>query len=259
MPLFQLDKWYFDCVTDAGDAIVLYRASLKWGILRLSYGAVLYHPRRGDSLHRYTLRPGTEANVDDNAIQWVCPRLAVAGVWIPGAPGFKCKLLDSADGAIHWHCLAPQAYADVRLGSDRLTGRGYVEQLTMTVTPWRLPFSELKWGRFVGRNDSLVWIQWLGPTIRTWVWLNGTEHLHGSVIDERIELPHEHVALNLQNDAVLRTGLLSSTALRSIRALTCLMPQWRGAHETKWLAHGTLNRPGGADTGWAIHESVRWM
>lgn len=255
--MFQFCKWYFDCVTDAGDAIVVYRASVDWGPLRLDYGASLYRPARGETVQRHTLRPGRQTPVNGDVIQWACPRLDLCGTWSPRRPGFERALLDEPGRLINWHCVSPSTVAEVRIGDVRLQGSGYVEYLGMTVKPWQLPFTELRWGRFLGQTQSLIWIQWNGAVTRTWLWLNGTE-IPGEVQEARIDLLHQGGTLDLQNIAVIRSGPLNRTTRHPVRALTGLLPRWRAACETKWLARGTFGDGDQADSGWAIHEVVRW-
>jgi hypothetical protein len=159
---------------------------------------------------------------------------------------------------IHWHCVAPRADATVRIGGDVVQGQAYAEHLTMTLKPWRLPFDELWWGRFLSPTDTLIWIQWRGATPGTWVWVNGAERRRAGVTEDRVELPEDGVVLDLRGGRVLRSGRLVTTALRSIRAFAALIPNWRTAHETKWLTRGTLSGQDTTSTGWAVHEVVRW-
>lgn len=257
--MFELSKWYFDCVTDCGDTAIMYRASVKWGLLNLNYAASLYIPAKGKSMSLYTLRPGTVPSIADSAINWECPRLNTSGIWRTRSPDIQCRLLDEPIGRIHWHCVSPVSNVETRIADEQLTGTGYVEYLNMTLRPWQLPLSELKWGRFIGQKESLIWIQWLGATPRTWLWLNGVQQLNCKVTRERIELPDKDIALELLNQSVLHSGPLNSTALRSISALTRLIPGWKSAYETKWLARARLNRHNTCLTGWVIHEVVRWQ
>ncbi|MDH3452554.1 MAG: hypothetical protein OEN20_09040 [Gammaproteobacteria bacterium] len=256
--MFQLHKWYFDCVTDAGDVAILYRAGVRYGALRLHYGASLYKPAFGEPFHRATLRPGNQAVTLGGVVEWRCPRLDLSGTWSGRSPGYERTLLDSREGLIHWHCVCPSGDAKVHIGDYQLHGSGYVEHLTLTVKPWRLPFDELRWGRWVGHVDSLLWIEWRGPGSQTWVWFNDVEQPDCRVSDDKVLLPDKGIVLELHQAAVLRAGALTDTALRPIRAVTGLLPQWRSAHETKWLARGTISGPDQSDTGWAIHEVVQW-
>jgi hypothetical protein len=257
--MFRLSKWYLDCVADNGDAAVLYWASLGWGPLHLRYGATLLGLRDVEPAHHYTLRPGPPpARSGDGALHWSSARLAADGTWRGGAPAIERTLLNGRRGHIHWRCVCPGAHATVRIDSHTVTGRGYVECLTMTARPWRLPFNELHWGRFLSPADALIWIAWRGASPATWVFLNGEEQPRAAVTANSVNVPDERVALRIRRGRALRAGRLATTALRPLRAVTLLLPQWRVAHEAKWVSRATLSGRNWLRTGWALHEVVRW-
>ena len=256
--MFQLDKWYLDCVADTGDLVILYRASLAWGPLHLHYTASLYRPRSGETAHRQSLRPAAEPEVSSGVVRWSCRLLEVSATWSLQSAPCQHTLVDQGLGSIHWKCVSPAAEAEVCIAGIRVEGRGYVEHLTTTMKPWRLPFNELRWGRYVGRQDSLIWIQWRGLTSRAWAWLDGTEQEYVDVGQDRIGLPGDGILLDMTGKEVVRSGSLNTAVPWPIRPLGALMPGWRSAHETKWLARGTLVRPERTDSGWVVHELVRW-
>jgi len=256
---FQLSKWYLDCVTETGDAAVLYWASLRWGVLRLNYGAALVSLAGDKAEQRYTLRPehAPECRAD-GTIRWCCDRLDVAAQWTGRADGIERTLLDGPRGRIRWNCILPMADASVRVGQHTLRGLGYVEHLTMTVKPWQLPIDELRWGRFISASDSLVWISWRGSLPRTWVFANGTELTDAKVGSLGVESSKEVLGLIIDDGHVLRSGRLVSTALRSLSWIASLMPRWRAACETKWVARALVTSPSGSNHGWVVHELVQW-
>jgi hypothetical protein len=256
--MFRIKKWYLDCVSDAGDTIILYQARIRWGLITLNYGASLIDLQNSVPVHRYTLCPGNQPQAKKQVIQWNCPNLKITGTWTDCSPQIKQTLFKGPQGQIRWNCIAPDSAAHVRIGGSNIEGRGYVECLSLTIRPWQLPFSELNWGRFHAATNSLIWIRWLGSTARTWVWMDGIEQKHARVLTDRIEGLGDGVVLDLQNTRTLRSGLPSKTTLKSFSVLARLIPGWRTAEETKWLARGCLRERGRADCGWAIHEVVRW-
>jgi hypothetical protein len=129
----------------------------------------------------------------------------------------------------------------------------------MTLKPWRLPFERLRWGRFHSPADALVWIEWSGSTERSWVFVNGLELDDARTIPGGIDSPGDGVTLTIEEGSTLRSGRLVHTALRSLRNAVVLMPGWRKAHETKWLARARMVLPERASVGWAIHEVVQWV
>jgi hypothetical protein len=107
-------------------------------------------------------------------------------------------------------------------------------------------------------DDSLTWIVWRGGEERRWAFHNGSE-LEGAKISETgVELPGDCGALELKEAVVLREGPLVSTALRSIPGASLWLPGgMKNAHETKWLARGSLTTQTRSSEGWVIHEVVR--
>ncbi len=168
-------------------------------------------------------------------------------------------LLETAEGSITWDCRLPCAEARIELeAAGRLSGLGYAEQLTSSVKPWRLPFDELRWGRFLSPEHAVTWIEWGGEEPRRWVFHNGLEISDATIGPGSVVLPNEHAAIELQDGVVLREGRLLSTALRSIPAARVwLRKTLKNAHETKWLTRGTLTTSLGSSSGWAVHEVVR--
>lgn len=256
--MFQLDKWYLDCVADSGDLVILYRASLIWGPVRLHYTASLCRPGSGETTHRHSLRPSAEPGVSSGVVRWSCQPLDVSATWSSQSADCQQTLIQQGLGSIHWKCVSPAAEAEVCVAGVRVEGRGYVEHLTMTMKPWQLPINELRWGRYVGRRDSLVWIQWRGRAHRTWAWLDGTERQCVDVGKNRIGLPGDGILLDINGNEVVRSGSLNATVPWPIRPFGALIPGWRSARETKWLARGTLVRPERTDSGWVVHELVQW-
>ena len=76
--------------------------------------------------------------------------------------GLECRDLAApmmyreSAGSIVWTCLQPGSRVNISLGDRQLAGLGYAECLSVTLPPWRLPLSELRWGRFVSAEHSLA-------------------------------------------------------------------------------------------------------
>jgi hypothetical protein len=267
---FRLSKWYLDCMTPGGDAVVVYAAELGWSRIALRYASVLEleggRPRVATSLR------GHESPVArDGSLAWSSAPLGVRGTWRAIAPPVEETLLDSGDGSVVWRCLQPASRVALHLGAAEsgastraVDGLGYAEQLTTTIAPWRLPIQELHWGRFVsepdgdGVHDSLVWIDWRGPHAVRLV-LRGGARVDADVSEERIGLA-DGSALTLDRRDVLREGAIGGTVLGAIPQLRDAVPgRILGVHERKWRSRGVLERPGRRPIeGWAIHEVVRW-
>jgi hypothetical protein len=265
MAAFRLSKWYMDCVTDAGAMFVAYAARLEWGLLALRYAATLVHAGEGDGEARSesTLLGVHEPSCAEGAIEWECERLRVEGRWTSEAPPVRVTMFESAEGKVSWTCHQPRARVRACLGGAQLEGLGYAEHVELTLPPWSFPIDELRWGRFIGRDRSLVWVDWRGPHEKRVVALDGVLLEDTRVEDHAVSCEGGRVALSIEETRVLRHGRLGAKALAGL--VSGLEP--RGIRlplrilqvdERKARGRGVLRAHGGTDGGAIVHEVVRW-
>ena len=257
---FTLSKWYLDCVGDDGDALVAYAAEVRWGTVSLRYASTLRRrPGQQRATVDATLRETPWPTETGRDVAWEAPALRLEGTWKALAAPIESTILESDEGRVQWRCVLPSARGTVVHGGARLEGRGYVEVLTLTLPPWRLPIDELRWGRFLGEKHALVWIDWRGPHARRLAWLDG----HG-MRAERVEpegvTSDAGESLTIAPGGLMRQGALGRTALAVLPAVDRLLPvRILAADETKWCAPGVLDvRDAPPDPGWVVHEVVRW-
>lgn len=253
---FALRKWYLDCVTAGGDAAIVYSARVGVGPVSLPYFEIMNAPGslpRPDQ-RRLSARPKITAAGHD--LELDASPLGVTGQWTSRYPPITISLLDDERGKIVWRCQQPGGRASLRLPNALiLAGFGYAETLEMTVAPWALPFSELRWGRFVSERRSVVWIDWRGGLDRRWVFAEGVA-VDASVV-ERDRVAWPGATLEIDPGRVWRHGQLGQTVAG---VFSFCVPR-RAAHavETKWISPAVLRSDrGAAETGWVIHEVVRW-
>lgn len=244
----RLRKWYVDCVAADGAVFVGYLALLRWGRLRLDYTAALELAPGGRLAQRQSLRGGTIEAGD--GVRMEVPSLGVTGTWIGGTGTGPQRIVATDAGTVTWQALSLAASADVAVRDRTYRGAGYAEVVTLTVPPWRLPFSELCWGRFVADDASVgtTWIETSGGRDPARVWTFATPGL----------APDAHPAL-APGGVTLRSGLVGDTLLGKAKALAWLLPRGvRFLSEDKRLSRGTLATAAGDATGWVIHEEVSW-
>jgi hypothetical protein len=208
-----------------------------------------------------SLRKGQPPTVEDNVLKWHSSALQIDGTWRSLSRPLQETVLESDAGSIHWHCLQPRAFASVRVGKTAaISGFGYVENVRMSIPPWRLPLQQLRWGRFLSETDELVWIDWCGPYSKQVVFYNGESVLATGITDHAVALAASATTLSLDRGRVLREGTIVHTALAKLPGLEKILPrQILAVRECKWLSRAVLRRAGAAEAaGWAIHEVVQW-
>ena len=259
-PAFLLDKWYLDCVSDVGDVFIGYAATVHWKTFAIDYASVMRQAERGGVENKTTLRKNPPPAISDDRISWRCDALGVAGEWTRLAPPIEHTLYETREGSVRWHCLMPVAAAQIATpGWPPLVGTGYVERLVTTIPVWKLPLDELRWGRFHAPGDDVIWIDWQGPINVQLVFVNGQRSPHARIDDTAIAVDVPSVTLRLDRQRVLRDGPIVTTALSTIPGIRDMLPvRTLNAHETKWCGSAVLTAGGAANSGWAIHEHVRW-
>ncbi len=244
-----------DCVTDCGDAAVLYCAEMHWHGADLVYSSVLSTIEGRVESHSSMTRYRLSSTSDRIAVEF--PRLKVQGSWKADAVPMERTLYLSTAGRVHWNCLQPRSVVDLRIGKRELTGLGYAECLTLTVPPWQLPMRQLRWGRFVSREDSLAWIDWQGEHSIRFAVYNGRVWELLAISETEAAIPH--VRLRMDEGQTLRAGRLGSTVLSRAPALRKLLPRsLANIEEVKQRSHGRLNAGDHISEGWVIHEVVHW-
>ena len=256
----QIRKWYADCVSTDGDVCMAYAARIGLGPLSVPYQAILIG-ERGDPLSQRTAltsRQGPRVGGDDAT--WRCPGLDLEGTWSRTSPPFRLVLLDTPSVTIEWLCHMPGASAAVRAGSRAFEGLGYLEELRVSGNPMAIPIRELRWGRFLGESDSVVWIDWSGPKPLTVVLHDGIEVADGQVTDEAVSFSGFRLGLGGAERWTLRDEVAEESVFPNRAWLRPLLPRALAhLHEVKWAAPGSLRRPDGTRSpGWVVYERVVW-
>lgn len=250
-----------DCVDIEGNVFIGYSAILKWKKIKLNYASILYHNRDGNIQIISSLKKLPLPSFNREYLTWVPSRLKVAGQWDSIDPPIKENLWNSDFGSLNWWCAQPKSKAEIYLPSqDVMAGLGYTEQVKMTIKPWKLPITELRWGRFLSGDDTIVWINWKGEKNLSWVFYQGKPVKDATVNDEFISWNRGESLLTFFDTAVLRKGHLISTVLSDIPGVRDIFPEkMLNTFECKWRSKGVLTKPNKPSSqGWIIHEVVKW-
>jgi hypothetical protein len=258
--MFALHKWYLDVVTDEGDTLVTYAARLRWRQLRLSYAAVLHSPPSGPAREASSFGRVGRPQLEDDLLIWEHAPLHLCGRWRRTSPAVRRTLLRTGDGAIRWTCHQPSARATVECEGRTLDGVGYVECLSLTIPPWKLPFRTLCWGRHASDRHAVVWIDWSGRDGRQFIWLDGVEQLGARLDGASVRGLADGAELQVRwlRDICRRPALARLSDHLPI-GIQRLMTPLHGMREHKQLARSAIIRNGTPlDRGWTVFEEVAW-
>jgi hypothetical protein len=258
--MFQLKKWYLDCVTERGDVLINYSAALRY--YRMPFQLVSCLSMADNQVEQSTTSTFRthEPRDSGDGLRWRCRHTGTDGTWMSRSAPVRRELWNDSTGQVVWHCLQPSSIVSIQKSPiGPCEGLGYVELLDITVAPWTLGLRELRWGRFVSISESVVWIQWRGEHARTLVLRNGEEVLHAEVSGNRIQLDSQ-VYLEMADPVPLRSGEIADTVLSRIPLVRQILPSWLGnISEQKWRCSGQLWKDGLiAASGWVIHEVVQF-
>lgn len=237
--------------------VIVYAAKLEWRSISLHYASLITHIH-GAAEFESSFRGFEPPSLESGATELDLPHLGFAGRWTALSGPQKHTIFEDETGAVHWHCVHPKAECRLDLhGQERMSGLGYVECLTLSVPPWELPLEELHWGRFLTNENYLVWIDWRGPYHKRLVLRNGEQQSVQTLTESSIVFAGGE--LNLDRRTTLREGRLGQTVFSALVPLRRILPNTLLAvEEEKWLSRGELVCDGRRNSGWAIHEVVKW-
>jgi hypothetical protein len=261
---FHLNKWFLDFTGENGEAMIFYAAKLTWYGLSTSYTSWLRYDAAFGVRLKSRFRNVQIPQINDDLISWDDTKYGVSGTWESLAKMIRARLFDSDEGFLDWQCFQPASKVQLRINDRILDGRGYAEQLILTVPPWKIPMDELRWGRFGSDESNMVWIELREKEKRQWLWLNGEKIENCIIEDDRVSLPEKNLILNLDRGVVLESEKkifsVVEKLIRYIPGFSKVMPiSFLMADEIKWLSKGELQTHGSTfENGTAIHELVNF-
>jgi len=261
---FYLNKWFLDFTGEHGDAMIFYAAKLTWHGLTVSYTSWLRYDESSGLRLKSRFNNVEIPQIKDNLITWGDSKFGVSGKWESLAKMIQTRIYDSEDGYLDWKCFQPASKVQLGINGSVLDGRGYVEQLILTVPPWKIPMDELRWGRFGSDENNLVWIELRERVKRQWLWLNGEKIENCIIEDDHLSIPEKDLVLNLDRGVLLESEKkifsIVEKLIRLIPGFNKIIPlSFLMADEFKWLSKAQLQTPGKTPAnGMAIHELVNF-
>jgi hypothetical protein len=245
--MFELSKWYGDCISESGDVRIAYSARVRYGHLSFSYSSLLDGETAAHSIRRARIKD------EGQTLSWEAPGLSAS--WMRQDEELRAAVFESEAGTVVWRCVIPKG----RAAMNGVRGLGYAEHLRMTIAPWNLPLRTLRWGRFLTPQTTLIWIDWAGPFATRIVFLNGRRVL-AETLDDRGLLLDNEVRISFDQAHVVRRGSLGSTVFKAVPGIGRIAPaRMFRVDECKWKSRAEMQSPGApAEAGWCIHEVVNW-
>jgi hypothetical protein len=260
---YAFEKLYADLVTDDGTVCIVY---LTWteilGLRHATAGYELYTPD-GKREVVHARRAPARPDLDSGA--WTV-RLDV-----PGGPFELCHSARSGAWApiggptsLSWSVKTARADVEARWLGDEpraLRGRGYADWVTLHRVTRRLGLRRVNWGRAHVGEATIIWNCIESQSGEVWSCALSTD---GARRDESRDLElggpgpgRVPRGLELGDGRVLHDGpaldreRVPSATLRGLVKL--VNPP---VTETRWVSRARLG--GGLETGWALHEHVRF-
>ena len=261
---FHLNKWFLDFVGENGDVMIFYAAKLTWHGWSASYTSWLRYDAASGVRLKSRFSNVQIPQIIDNIITWSDSNFGISGTWESLAKIIQTRIFDSDEGSLDWKCFQPVSKVQLKINDREIAGRGYVEQLILTVPPWKIPMDELRWGRFGSHKYHMVWIELREKDKRQWLWLNGEKTENCIIEDDHISIPAKDLVLNLDRAVALESEKKIFTVvekiIRYIPGFNKVMPlKFLMADEFKWLSKGHLqSHRRTLASGMAIHELVNF-
>ncbi|CAF3663678.1 unnamed protein product [Rotaria sp. Silwood1] len=253
---FYVYKWYADIIDEkTNDVAIIYLGELEWNFLKISFTNILqflekYHLISQTTFSNYNSPILKNKSFHINSLQ-------VSGQWESKSESIIEKLFENKDGYILWECFMPSALGEIKIDEKKIfQGFGYVERLTLTLKPWQIPINILRWGRFLCKNQYIVWIHWEGDEKKFLVFHNGMKYIDGIINDDMIEFGYYR--LMLLKKYTLRNGPLIKTVFDKFLWIKKIFPSgFFNMKECKWQTWSELYENNcSIANGWSIHENV---
>lgn len=261
---FYLNKWFLDFIDSKGEVKIFYAAKLSWHGITVHYASCLDYTANKGARTRHHFRNVRMPVLKDKRLTWSDEYLNVKGTWTSEARSLKSRIFDSNDGHLDWSCHQPASSVELTIGDQVIKGQGYAEQLILTAPPWKIPMTDLRWGRFRSLNNTLVWIELRHQDKKQWLWLNEKRAAPCEIHDERLWSEELNFSLKLDREVVLESEKkifdVVEKLLRYLPGFKKVIPfHFLFADGYKWLSRGKFEKQGQeAEQGMAIHEWVNF-
>jgi hypothetical protein len=255
---FQLEKTYLDCIDQEENCFIIYRAAIKIFFLKLNYSALIFSDKNGMIEEVSSFKKAVLPIIKDD-LKFASPQLQVSGGWTRTDNPIKVVLYKDRRGReLVWNCHHPKSNALVIYKNNNFSGLGYAETISLPFFPRQLPIDELRWGRFLSQQHTIIWIYWKGARPLNKIFYNGQLFEDGLYEEDGIIFGNGYY--------VLKFGAVHLVTKRKLFTLFTAKPFLKlffsdkilNTEENKYKAHSTFTASGISDKGFSLFEIVTW-
>jgi hypothetical protein len=293
MSSFYLKKFYSDVTTTDGDALYLYFIATRTAGVRQDGVSAHLSLADGSSLRAMNKIKDTLIESEESVAfgrNYLTKRnghshikmqlenisidlqyLSVGSKWIPPDNGI---LLRRNRDYLSWFVSQPIAEVSgtILVGTRKMEvlGFGYQDVVEMTIPPWRLPITELLWGRAHCGNYTVVYDQVKTKDGEGFQCLLLQDRMTNLVeerrfairadeVDNQTQIVHKTFTLSLERRRILEEGPIATDERIRSRFVRNLLARVSGnPEERKVVSDATLCIGNAILPGVAIHERVTW-
>ena len=116
---FNLSKWFLDCVTEEGEAVIIYYAELCWNKIVIPYNSMLICSSDGSTSFKSRFTRKTIPLESEKMISLTDNVFGIDGKWIKDHTALKAKIYDSYEGSLNWQCLQPRSNVKINISNNQ--------------------------------------------------------------------------------------------------------------------------------------------
>ena len=255
----RLEKLYLDCIDVTGNCFIIYQAKLEFCFIKVYYSEVIFSDTKGVKVVTTSLKKIREVLIND-LLLFYNQFLQIKGSWKRtdhSLPLFSFR--DSMNHELIWNCHHPKALTEIVYEENTYDGYGYAETLSLTIIPWILAIEELRWGRFLSDDYTIIWIDWTGDFPQHKVFCNGIEYNDAVIEADRINFGNGVFSLLFVDITVIRKRKLTTIFSKMPLLKIIFNRQILNSTENKYKAKSILNLNKEITAhGWSLFEIVTW-
>jgi hypothetical protein len=259
LPVFKIEKCYFDCIDNQGNCFIIYWARIDIFLLRLVYSAVIFNDSEGYTKENSYLGKISRPLIS-KTISYSNEFLKTELTFERRDPPIKLSLYKKNNtNELIWDCHHPKAFAEISFNGKIYKGLGYAETLSSDINPASLPIDELRWGRFLSDTYSIIWICWKGSYPLTKLFLNGILYEDALFEPGNIIFGEGRYSLGFSEIRTVRAGSLEGifSKMRFLKVL--FSRRLLDTIEKKYKAKSMLCFNSDIiSNGWSLYEVVTW-